>query len=161
MTAILSKCRRYRYQLRREVDMFSDQVYAYFGINPSTADENVDDATVRRWIGFTERFNGRCFIVGNAFAYRATDVNKLASAIDPVGPDNNKNIMDIIDQADILVPCWGSKNKIPKKLHSRLDEVMCLLKESGKPVKSFGFTGSGDPKHPLMLSYKTKLIDVK
>ena len=161
MTAILSKCRKYRYQLSRDVDMFADQIYAYFGINPSTADESIDDATVKRWIGFTERFNGKCFLVGNAFAFRATDVNELASAIDPIGPENNCHLMRIIDQADILVPCWGSKHKIPKELHSRRDEVMSLLKDSGKPVKAFGFTASGDPKHPLMLSYATTLIDIK
>lgn len=160
MSALLSQCRTYRYQLCRDVDLFGDKIFAYFGINPSTADESVDDATVRRWIGFTERFNGKRFLVGNAFAYRATDVNELAMAVDPVGPDNDQNLKSIIQQADILVPCWGSRQKLPSDLRNRLNDVMGMLKGSGKPVMAFGFTESGDPKHPLMLSYETKLIEV-
>lgn len=160
MSAVLSPCRRYRYQLERTVSMHEDNTYAYFGINPSTADESEDDATVRRWIGFTERFNSSRFLVGNAFAFRATDVNDLAKASDPVGPDNDKILSNIIQQADILVPCWGSRNKLPVELHTRLDNVLAMLKKSGKPVMAFGFAATGDPKHPLMLSYNTKLVEV-
>lgn len=48
MSAILSACGKYRYRLEREVGM-GGPVYAYFGVNPSTADGSIDDATVRRW----------------------------------------------------------------------------------------------------------------
>lgn len=86
MSATLSPCRTYRYRLDREVDLLGDKVIAYFGVNPSTADESVDDATVRKWRGFSQRLQASRFIVGNVFAYRATDVNHLAKVDDPVGP---------------------------------------------------------------------------
>ncbi len=47
MTAVLSPCSLYRYRLERDVQL-AGQVFAYFGINPSTADATLDDATVRK-----------------------------------------------------------------------------------------------------------------
>ena len=52
---------------------------AFFGVNPSTADASSDDSTVRKWRGFTQRWGGSRFIVGNVFAYRSTDVRQLAA----------------------------------------------------------------------------------
>lgn len=99
MGAILSKCRQYRYSLSRNVDMFGSVTFAYFGINPSTADETTDDNTVKKWIGFTIRNDGASFIVGNAFAYRATNVNELRAVKDPIGPENDYHLKEIIAQA--------------------------------------------------------------
>jgi hypothetical protein len=161
MSAVLSKCNKYRYKLYREVDILKGFTIAYFGINPSTADATVDDATVRKWRGFTERNHGNRFIVGNVFAYRATDVSELSKISDPIGVDNPKYLAEIIHEADILVPCWGSRKKIHKNLRSELDDFMDLLKQSGKPLFCLGKTASGDPKHPLMLGYSTQLIEWK
>lgn len=156
MSAILSPCKKYRYRLDRTVAM-TGPVYAFFGVNPSTADASLDDATVRKWIGFCKRLGGSRFIVGNVFAYRATDVRELAAIDDPHGPDIGDHITDIINEADILVPCWGNTAKVPPTLQSFFDVLMDALTSSGKPVMHFGLTKSGDPKHPLMLGYSTPL----
>lgn len=161
MSAVMSACRKYRYRLSREVDVFGTRTIAYFGINPSTADEFIDDQTVRKWIGFTQRLQGKSFLVGNAFAYRATDVTRLAEIVDPVGPENDENLRAIIAAADVLIPCWGSRQKLPRKLHGRLDTLLESLLNSGKPVFSFGMTRSNDPKHPLLLPYDTELQDMQ
>lgn len=156
--AIFSKCRTYRYRLEREVQP-GGLVFAYFGVNGSTATAREDDHTVRKWTGFTQRNGGRRFIVGNAFAFRATDVGRLRAAVDPVGPDNDRHIARIIRDADVLVPCWGSRSKLPKPLHARLDHMRDVMFASNKPVKVWGLTLSGDPLHPLMLDYATELDD--
>ena len=157
MSAIISPCGQYRYRLEREVGM-DGLTFAYFGVNPSTADATIDDATVRKWIGFTKVNGGRRFIVGNVFAYRATDVRALYT-VEPIGLQNNAHLMQIAEAADILVPCWGDRGKVPAHLRSRFDDVLAMLMECGKPVKAFGLTKGGDPKHPLMLGYDTPLID--
>lgn len=151
----------YRYTLCRNMGIFlaDGPIYAFFGINPSTADDREDDATVRRWKGFVARWGGSEFIVGNCFAARSTDVKGLAKMQDPVGPSNDSFINAICKSADILVPCWGSRHKIPNNLHERLDIVTRKVLQYGKPVKCFGKTASGDPKHPLMLGYDTVLED--
>jgi hypothetical protein len=129
-------------------------------VNPSTADASEDDATVRKWIGFTKRNGGRGFVVGNVFSYRATDVKELASQHhDDMSVENSHYIEDIIEQADVLVPCWGNKTKVPATLRSYFDHLKEVLLSAGKPVLCFGTTKSGDPKHPLMLGYDTPLID--
>lgn len=158
MSAIISSCGVYRYRLERNVSA-EGVVYAFFGVNCSTATATEDDQTVKKWIGFTQRLGGKRLIVGNAFAYRAMDVSELNGAADPVGPDNDAHLDQIIRDADILVPCWGSRTKIPPRLHGRLDTLRARIFEAGKPVKAWGFTQSGDPLHAMVLGYSTPLVD--
>jgi len=160
-SAWLSECQKYRYTLARTWRK-KGLLFAYFGINPSTADANIDDATVKKWIGFTERNGGRGFIVGNVFSYRATNVKELAKCHNPTGGmANASHILTIIKKADVLVPCWGNASKVPAHLRHNISDLMSLLIESGKPIKIFGKTKSGDPRHPLMLSYNTPLIGLQ
>lgn len=163
MSAIISPCGQYRYRLDREMpkrdSVHGPLVFAYFGVNPSTADATIDDATVRKWNGFTVRNGGTRYIVGNAFAYRATDVRTLGTVTNPYGLLNSRYLTDIADEADILVPCWGDRAKVPKNLRARFDDVLSMLLECGKPVLTFGLTKGGDPKHPLMLGYDTPLTN--
>ena len=158
MSAIISNCEQYRYRLERDVQT-EGNVIAFIGINPSTADAQKNDRTVNKWIGFTQVMGGRRFIVGNLFAFRSKDVSVLKIVDDPVGPDNATHLLSIAADADILVPCWGSRNKIPKELRQHIDPTIELLKSTGKTILTFGFTANtGDPKHPLFLSYSTKMV---
>lgn len=111
MSAVLSPCGLYRYRLERQMAM-DGPVYAFFGINPSTADATEDDATVRKWTAFAKRWGASRFIVGNVFVYRATEVKELAAVDDPHGPDIGDHITDIITEAHILVPYWGNTSKV-------------------------------------------------
>ncbi len=157
MNAVISECGQYRYRLDRDVQ-FEGVVIAYFGVNCSTADATENDQTVNKWTGFAKINNCKRFIVGNPFAFRSTDVKNLSLSVDPVGPENNKYIDEIISEADILIPCWGNITKVPKQLRHHFTKLKNKLFDSGKPIKIFGLTKSGDPKHPLMLGYKTELI---
>lgn len=159
MSAVLSDCGTWRYRLERSLGLLDGPRLAFFGVNPSTADAELDDATVRKWRGFAARASSPAFIVGNVFAFRATDVKELGRAPDPVGPENDRHLAEIIADADILVPCWGNQDKVPQPVRHRFEVVRRLLFASGKPVKVFGLTASGDPKHPLMLGYDTPLVD--
>ena len=71
MGAVISPCGLYRYRLDRVVGM-DGPVFAFFGINPSTADATENDQTVRKWIGFTKTWGGSRFIVGNVWPLRIT-----------------------------------------------------------------------------------------
>jgi hypothetical protein len=156
--AVISDCGRYRYRLERRVADVGP-VYAFFGVNPSTADASLDDATVRKWRGFVTRWGGSRFIVGNVFAFRSTDVKALASTSDPIGRLNNDHLGEIIAEADILVPCWGDQLKVPSELRMHFRWMGRVLAAAGKPVKTFGLSNGGYPKHPLMLGYNTPLLD--
>lgn len=156
--AVLSDCGLYRYRLERRV-ADAGPVYAFFGVNPSTADASLDDATVRKWRGFVTRWGGSRFIVGNVFAYRSTDVKALAHAADPIGRMNNDHIAQIVCDADILVPCWGDQTKVPAQLRLHFHWLRQVLTASRKPLKTFGLSKGGFPMHPLMLGYDTALVD--
>ncbi|RZS80608.1 DUF1643 domain-containing protein [Pigmentiphaga kullae] len=158
MSAIISPCGLYRYRLERDVGM-DGPVYAFFGINPSTADAREDDATVRKWTGFVKAWGGSRFVVGNVWPLRATDVRLLARSTRwlDIYRENQRHILAMAVEADILVPCWGDRAKVPRSMHNEIDELLSLLLGTRKPVMHFGLTKSGDPKHPLMLAYSTPL----
>ncbi len=128
---------------------------AYFGINPSTADAELDDPTVRKWRGFTTRYGGSKFIVGNVFAYRSTDVKVLGCVpvADLFGPEFMLYTEQIIAEADILVPCWGRLSKLKKQYRHIPTRFLEKLQSTGKPILHFGKNDDGTPKHPLMLGY--------
>lgn len=160
MTAVISECGAYRYHLTRVLGAGHGAV-VFIGVNPSTADATTDDATVRKWIGFTRRWGFGVMQVGNLFAYRATDVRQLGKVPDPIGPENDRYLRALLDQATLVVPCWGSQAKLPARARMRIEAVRELLCESGRPVKVLGLTTSGDPRHPLFLGYETPLEDWK
>lgn len=160
MSAVISSCGLYRYRLDRDCGLpFEDgKVFAYFGINPSTADAQIDDQTVRKWIGFTSCNGGHRFIAGNVFSYRSRDVGALGEpGCVAQGPEHWEHLNAIISEADVLVPCWGRLGKVPKHMRSAFDELLLVLVASGKPVLHFGLTQCGAPLHPQMLAYATPL----
>ena len=160
MTAIISACCGYRYRLEREIRP-QGIVVAFFGVNPSCADASVRDHTDLKWTGFAHRWGARKYIAGNPFAWRSRNVIDLVAVVDPIGPDNDYHLEQIIADADLLVPCWGDRGKLPKALRPRLDALTDMLLASDKPAKVFGLTSKGDPRHPLMLGYDTQLIEWK
>lgn len=155
-TANVSICEKHRYRLSREWKE-SGLLFAYFGVNPSKADSKRDDATVKKWIGFTDRNGGRGFVVGNVFSFRSTDVKELSVTNEPIGPENSKYVQNIINDADVLVPCWGNTSKVNKELRHHFEALKLTLFMSGKPIFIFGLTKSGDPIHPLMIGYSTPM----
>lgn len=158
MGAVISGCGTWRYRLEREVQP-EGCVFAWFGINPSTATATEEDATTRRWFGFARRLGARRYIAGNLFAYRTPYVDRLEHAADPVGPDADEHLDRIIHEADVLIPCWGPRTKVPSRLRHRIDTVAARLLASGKPVRALAITADGSPGHPLMLSYDRPLLE--
>lgn len=158
MSAVISLCGQFRYRLDRTVGMFGATA-AVVMVNPSTADAAIDDATIRRVIGFGKRLNWSRIIIGNVFAYRATDVRALASARDPVGPENRDYLRQILSEADLAVVAWGPLAKLPIRLRAEWRCILGFAEETGANLMSWGVAKDGHPRHPLMLSYGVELAD--
>lgn len=81
---------------------------AFIGLNPSTADGEKDDATIRRCIAFAQDwgFDGLCML--NLFAYRATNPREMLDAADPIGPENDKWLVAGTEYASTVVCMWGT-----------------------------------------------------
>lgn len=157
MSAIFSECGKYRYWLEREVQLTGD-VWGILGVNPSTAGAEVEDQSTKKFMGFAQRNGCRRYVLANPFAYRATNVKELAAVADPMGPENWRYLIRLVQEVDVIVPCWGDRGKLPKKLWANLDHLRAMVRHIGKDVRIFGLTKSGDPMHPLMLGYSTPMI---
>jgi hypothetical protein len=155
-SAVISPCGRYRYRLEREGPGEGRTVVIM--VNPSTADAEQDDATVRKLKGFGARNGWGRIIVGNLFAYRATDVLELAKVDDPIGPDNDAELRRICYGARQTIVAWGPVSKVPKPIRERWRDVWEIIscypsvRCIGEPAKD------GHPKHPLMLAYDTPIV---
>jgi hypothetical protein len=153
--AIISDCGTYRYRLERDGPGAGST--AIIMVNPSTADATKDDHTIRKLRGFGERYGWGRLIVGNLFAFRATDINELRGAWDPIGPENDKHLHMILEDADRVIVAWGPPSKLPKHLRRRwvsfvrAAEPMADLYSIGASAKD------GHPCHPLTLPYAREL----
>ena len=63
-SAVLSDCGNYRYQLHRTWDESLPKCM-FMMLNPSTADADIDDNTIRRCIGFAKLWGYGGLMVGN------------------------------------------------------------------------------------------------
>ena len=141
--AVLSPCGRYRYSLTRMFFTGRGRVL-FIMLNPSTADAETDDPTIRRCIGFAHRWGFQELAVANLFAWRATDPRELRRADDPVGPENDRHLMMMSGCADAVIAAWGARGSY----RNRAAEVLDLLEGT---VEHLGLTKQGNPKHPLYL----------
>jgi hypothetical protein len=154
--ALMSPDGQYRYKLVR-TSSAEGRTALWLGINPSTADGEVDDASIRRLYGFGERLGIGTWLVGNLFAYRATDVKKLASAEAPIGPETDKYLAEMMAEANLVIAGWGSIGKVPRHLRPRWKEVVGLAQRHGRDLLCWGTCADGHPLHPLMLPYTSVL----
>ena len=121
-------------------------------LNPSTADEREDDATIRRCRGLTRELGYDALVVVNLFGLRSNDPTRLIGHRDPVGPRNDAVIQDLAAPADLVIAAWGAM----AFARARARVVCGLL--AGTPLRCFGITRSGAPKHPLYLPAGTPLL---
>ena len=147
-SAKFSKDRAYRYTLSRV--WHSNKAHVLFiGLNPSTADETINDRTITRCINFAKYwgYGGMCMV--NLFAYVATAPEGMLRRSNPVGIHNDKYIKEAARTAGLIIAMWGTKGT-----HLLRDNrVLDLLLEYD--IYCFGETKQGMPKHPLYLKATT------
>lgn len=154
-SAVIDPTGRYRYILHREWDATRGRV-CWIMLNPSTADANVDDPTIRRCIGFTKAWGYGALSVVNLFALRATNPRALllpayeveqagfAHAVrDTIGPHNDAWIDRAQDEANLVVAAWGNYGS----LHGRDQQVIDIV--GRQFLQHLGLTKAGQPWHPL------------
>lgn len=154
-SAIFSADQKYRYRLIRnwsgeDGDGTYRDPLVWIMLNPSTADANRDDATIRRCIGFSLNWGFGGIEVYNLFAYRATYPAALLTVKDPIGEKNDEYLSAIPVDRKIIV-AWGA---FPQRLAKREKEILIMLQ--GRNMRSLGYTKSGYPRHPVRLPYSTE-----
>jgi hypothetical protein len=150
-SAVMSKCGLYRYRLDRRWG--DGPTCGFIMLNPSKADADVDDPTIRRCIGFARREGCGALMVGNLFAFRATNPEVMADAEDPFGPENRHFLMNMVERVDgPLIAAWGS--------HWMADDAVSewVRSAGGSRLLCLGRTKVGAPRHPLYVRADAPLM---
>ena len=130
------------------------------GFNPSTADDQQIDPTMRFVLGIA-KFNGYDgFAMVNLYPLRSTNPNDLPLDVDEkLVKENLSHIDSILDKylsADILL-AYG--NLVERRSYTKIiaHRLLDLLQNKARHVYCLAKLKSGNPRHPLRVPYSTKL----
>lgn len=161
-SAAFTEDRAHRFVLTRTIaPMLGSRPLVSCGLNPSIADANTNDHTVRKEIGFAERWGLHCYVKINASSMVATDpkVMKLARKTGQDNlPDNDRWIAAAIqlvrDHDGIFLAAWGQHIDPARQL-----AIAKMLYDAEVIAKCIGTNSDGSAKHPLYVPYVTPLAD--
>lgn len=145
--AVFSDCRTYRYCLWRVWDTEKKGI-VFIGLNPSTANETQNDATIRRVIRFAKDWGYGGIHMMNLFALVSKKPEALKTHPNPIGL-NDTFLNEITKGKDILF-AWGNfkiAEARAKEIIERYPGALCLKKNA-----------NGTPIHPLFVRADTKPI---
>ena len=154
--AIISDCGNYRYQLHRVWDNSKPKVL-FLMLNPSTADEKEDDPTIRRCIAFSKSWGYGGLLVGNLFAFRATNPKIITKINDPIGSLNICHLAEMSNNVQSIICAWGNSS-IVSCLMKKFPNYMPLLAVN-KKLHYLELSNDGTPKHPLYLKGDLKPME--
>jgi hypothetical protein len=134
-------------------------VVNFIMLNPSTADDVFDDATIRRCVGFAKRWGFSGLVVTNLFAYRATQPTDLIALLNTsggwhlaVGEDNAAHIDREAKAAKAVVCAWGDNcDRMPEYASHRDLDVIFMLRF--RDLFCIRHTAKGNPAHPVRERY--------
>ena len=123
-------------------------------LNPSTADGERDDPTIRRCVGFAADAGFGSLAVANLFALRATDPRELVEHPDPAGPENERWIERLVAESSAVLVAWGNH----PLANGAGERLLARLAAEGPRLFCLGLTRDGAPRHPLYTARKTGLL---
>jgi len=150
---VFSSDRKYRYSLRhisRSVPAI--KLCTWIGLNPSIANEMRLDSTLRRIQRFSDAWGYTGFIMTNLFALVSTDPKQLYAEADPVGPENDRYLLQAARETHLVVAAWGAIGG----LKNRCMHVLELL--AAMDLVCLGTTKGGYPCHPLYVARDTRPV---
>lgn len=147
----------YRFRLDRQWGSNPDDCMVLIMLNPSTADAEKDDPTIRRCISFAKREECSGLVVVNVFPWRATDPKDLARAA-KAGADilahgeRDRYIREVLTSTRKLpIAAWGANPMVT-------DEIVADLMLIAGPMLCFGTNKDGSPRHPLYIKNDSKIV---
>lgn len=162
-SASFSPDRRYRYRLDRR---WSDHAPAvvWVMLNPSAADANCDDPTIRRVIALSRAWGyGGCTVV-NLFGWRAVRPRDLAAAVDPVGPGNRRAVACALDEAadhGVIVAGWGAWRAPGVPVDAAVRRLLAAARRRDVRPVAVARNRDGSPRHPLYVPRVASYSDLE
>lgn len=162
--ATISLCEKYRYSLVRHWAKVGEtrRTALFVMLNPSTADADNDDPTIRRCISFAKKLDCNVLTVVNLYAFRTKSPKILyrnaEEGIDIFGPSNKANLALESSRADHVVCAWGAGAK-DKKVVDRVWDILQENQGSWSSLSCLGETKMGHPRHPLYVKGDQEFIE--
>lgn len=123
----------------------------FVGLNPSKADEKIDDMTVKKGMGFAARWKHGGTFHANAYPLVSTDPKKLVACTEEEIRKNDEQLLRLAAMSRKVVLAWGA---FPKH-RARFAAIAELLKPY-RPL-CVGRTADGYPQHISRIGYDTPL----
>lgn len=124
----------------------------FVGLNPSTADETTDDPTLTRCINYARSWGYGGVCMANLFALRATDPSDMKASNEPVGPENDKWLNELANEAALVVAAWGNDGSFLGRSRHVLELIPNL--------SCLKLNKSGEPAHPLYQPANLKPVPI-
>jgi hypothetical protein len=155
--ALFTEDRKYRFALWRIWDEAKPLVM-FIGLNPSTANEEENDPTIRRVIAIS-KFNGYGGVyMMNCFPLVSTDpaalydfYNTPFHELEDI--ENMRWLLEVKRKCETVVFAWGNFDVVKDRAKS----ITGYMKEG----KALHINKNGSPKHPLYCKNDTVFVDWK
>ena len=154
----------YRYVLGRYWDTSKPRLL-YVMLNPSIADADIDDPTIRVCIGRAHMMGYGSIRVVNLFAFRATSPIELYDHVRArnldyiIGPENDEYIYRELEDTETgaVLCAWGGHGTLVDRGRTVRDMIHSI---GWKPLV-IGLTSGRDPQpvHPLRQSYNNEAYE--
>lgn len=133
------------------------------GLNPSTADDEIPDSTIKKVMRFAENAGFDSFIMLNLYAQRTPYPDNVHSKLDSSLHRENLNkivaLLQVYDNITILAS-WGQTIKIRSFFIDCLVDIYEATKNLNiKWLKIGDLTVSKHPRHPSRAPYKLGLTN--
>lgn len=154
--ANISRDKRHRYTLDRRWD--DDlPVLVWVMLNPSTADGDVDDHTIRRCLYYSKLWGYGGLTVVNLFSLRETNPLRMLQQADAGGGRFNRSVRSgsCIDK-DVVV-AWGAN---AQEVRHYAWAALADIKKVARRVDCLGRTADNHPRHPARLRNDVERIPI-
>jgi hypothetical protein len=150
-------------------------------LNPSTADDRVDDPTIRRCVALAKRWGFGAIDVVNLFAWRGTReaLRQLGPGRAAGGRRNDRELGAALGAGARIVLAWGTDRLLVGAIRRRALVVRAIFVASEAAIRSappfarrqigrateldvghLGCNRDGSPKHPLYLPNSTRFVPI-
>lgn len=168
--AIFSPTREHRYLLWRQwtsdhIDKPTRGTVTFIGLNPSTADEVVNDPTVTRCVNYAKAWGYDGMFMTNIFAFRATDPTVMKAYDNPIGELNDEALIWAVSRSWMTVCAWGNhgqhlerSSNVKKLLHPYTGLWYLKMNKSKEPSHPLYLKGNLEPTHWWTQSHNDPLL---
>jgi hypothetical protein len=148
--AEFSADRKYRYALWRIWDE-SKPLVMFIGLNPSTANEDENDPTIRSVERISKHNGYGGFYMMNCWPFVSTDPAGLSTSGGTLY--NDIKLKEISEKCQDIVFAWGNFEIV------KMQGVDYILSRRFPNAKALKLNKNGSPKHPLYCKSDTVLIN--